>query len=118
MNWLEYAKEIGKGSNCFKKVGAILVSFGALRATATNKAPITCYTYGCQLESNPARGCRGVHAERVLVDYCLERKIDLRRGIVYVSREPCEDCQRLLFSYHIEKIVSPKGEIINQLLRR
>lgn len=59
---------------------------------------------------NVENPCRALHAEENL---CLEVSRESRRGAtVFITDEPCENCQRVLAGSGIARAVWPDGQIV------
>ncbi|AGK87514.1 dCMP deaminase [Mycobacterium phage HINdeR] len=121
-DWDEYflgiATAAAARSDCERsKVGAVVVKNRRVRATGYNGAPSGqpgCATCPRRLsnaepgrtpyDAGPGR-CVAVHAEANALLYC-DRE-DLIGATVYITREPCVDCSKLLEAAGIQRVVFP-----------
>ena len=118
--WDEYflgiAEAVSARSDCERsRVGAVIVKERRIRATGYNGAPAN--QPGC--ESCPRRtssvapgsdysNCVAVHAEANALLYC-DRE-DLIGATLYITREPCYGCQKLIAATGVSRVVTPEGE--------
>lgn len=122
-NWNTYfmniARAVAERSDCERsKVGAVVVKDRRIRATGYNGAPsgapgcATCprRLSGVEPRSSYSEGagrCVAVHAEANALLYC-DRE-DLIGATLYITREPCPDCWKLIWATGIESVVYPTG---------
>lgn len=123
-DWDEYfliiARAAATRSDCERsKVGAVVVKDRRVRATGYNGAPAGkpgCATCPRRLSnavpgessySSGATRCVAVHAEANALIHC--DRSDLIGATVYVTREPCVDCTKLLQAAGVERVVCPDG---------
>ena len=124
-DWHDYflgiAAAVSLRSDCVRsKVGAVVVKDRRIRGTGYNGAPSG--QPGC--ESCPRRtsnvepgssydtgpgACVSVHAELNAALYC--DRTDLIGSTVYVTREPCEGCRKVLHGGGVSRVVWPEGEL-------
>ncbi|MFB7420714.1 cell division protein DedD [Streptomyces sp. NPDC056210] len=114
---LGIAKEVATKGECRRsKVGAVLIDFrGRLRGAGYNGvAPkeASCLQGACprgllSYEEQPAGGsyanCKAVHAEENLLFN--SESADQVGGTVYVTRSPCEGCERRLRIAGVSRVV-------------
>lgn len=122
--WDEYFLTIAKAaatrSDCERsKVGAVVVKNRRVRATGYNGAPagmpgcescprrLAGATPGVSDYDSGATRCVAVHAEANALLYC-DRE-DLIDATLYVTREPCYGCQKLIEATGIKRVVTPNG---------
>jgi len=109
------AHAVSRRSDCSRdKVGSVVVKARRVRATGYNGAPAG--TPGCdscpRKTSNVQPGssydnCVALHAEQNAIIYC-DRE-DLQDATIYVTREPCYACSKLIAGSGISKVVYPGG---------
>lgn len=120
-NWTSYfltiAEAVALRSDCERsKVGAVVVKDRRIRSTGYNGAPAG--KPGC--ESCPRRtsgvvpgsdysNCVAVHAEANALLYC--DRSDLIGATLYITREPCYACRKLIEGAGVSKVVTPSGEV-------
>lgn len=120
-DWNEYflgiAKAVSVRSDCERdKVGAVVVKDHRIRATGYNGSPRgmpgceSCprRTSGCASGADYSAGngrCVAIHAEANALLYC-DRE-DLKGATIYVTREPCYDCSKLIAGAGIVEVVTP-----------
>ncbi len=116
-DWDDYfmgiARSVSRRSDCHRdKVGAVVVKDRRIRATGYNGAPSG--SPGCDTcprrVSNVAPGssydnCVAVHAEANALIYC-DRQ-DLVGATLYVTREPCYACDKLIQAAGVHAVVWP-----------
>lgn len=119
--WDEYfmagAEWAASRSDCERdKVGAIIVKDQRIRATGYNGAPpgdpgcSTCprRTSGCNPGSS-YDNCVAIHAEANALLYC--DRADLIDSTMYVTREPCYACSKLIAGAGISRVIWPGGRM-------
>lgn len=108
------ARAVSLRSDCTRdKVGAVIVAPDRrVRATGYNGAPSGlpgCETCPRALSDvkpgTPYNNCVAVHAEANALLYC--GREDLKGATLYVTREPCTDCSKLIAGAGIERVVTP-----------
>jgi dCMP deaminase len=120
-DWDEYfiaiAKTVSTRSDCERdKVGAVVVKDRRIRATGYNGAARgmpgceSCprRQSGCAPGADYSAGngrCVAIHAEANALLYC-DRE-DLKGATIYVTREPCYDCSKLIAGAGIVRVVTP-----------
>ena len=120
-DWNDYfmgiARAVAERSDCDRaKVGAVVVKDRRIRSTGYNGAPsgnpgcVSCPRRWSGVAPNtgysegPGR-CVAVHAEANALLYC-DRE-DLVGATLYITREPCFDCQKLIDAVGITAVVWP-----------
>lgn len=118
-DWDEYfmliAQTVKLRSDCERdKVGAVVVGRDQrIRITGYNGAPPS--LPGCQTCPRRLSGvepgsnygnCVAVHAEANALLFC-DRE-DLPGSTLYVTRQPCTDCAKLIAAAGIERVVTPQ----------
>lgn len=120
-SWNEYflaiAQTVSTRSDCERdKVGSVVVKDRRIRATGYNGAPPG--QDGCsscpRRNSDSASGsnydnCVAVHAEANALIYC--NREDLVDSTIYITRDPCYGCTKLIKAAGVSKIVTPVGEV-------
>ena len=119
-DWNDYftgiAYAVAARSDCERdKVGAVVVKDRRIRATGYNGAPAgnagcaECprRTSGCEPGSS-YDNCVAVHAEANALIYC-DRQ-DLVGATLYVTREPCYACDKLIAAAGVHAVVWPAPE--------
>jgi dCMP deaminase len=111
--FMNIAKAVAKRSDCDRdKVGAVVVKDRRIRATGYNGSPAG--TPGCdscpRRESGCEKGasydnCVAVHAEANALIYC--NREDLVGATLYVTREPCFACDKLIQAAGVHAVVWP-----------
>ena len=122
--WDDYfmgiARAVAARSDCTRdKVGAVVVKDRRIRATGYNGAPsgspgcATCprRTSGATPGSN-YDNCVAVHAEANALIYC-DRQ-DLVGATLYVTREPCYACDKLIQAAGVHAVVWPDPKEIDE----
>lgn len=121
-DWDEYflgiARAVAERSDCDRsKVGAVVVNDRRIRATGYNGAPskspgcATCPRRTSSAEpgvssySSGATRCVAVHAEANALLYC--NREDLVGATIYITREPCVDCSKLIAAAGVVRVVTP-----------
>jgi len=116
--FLNIAEAVSERSDCERsRVGAVVVKDRRIRGTGYNGAPAgkpgceSCPRRTAQVvpgESDYDSGptlCNAVHAEANALLYC-DRE-DLIGSTLYITREPCYGCQKLIDAAGVEKVVTP-----------
>lgn len=117
--FMDIAKAVSKRSDCERdKVGAVVVKDRRIRGTGYNGAPSG--LPGCQScprrqsavrpGSNYDQGpgeCVAVHAEANALLYC-DRE-DLMDATLYITREPCKACMKLIMASGVAEVNWPAG---------
>lgn len=123
-SWNDYfagiARAVAERSDCERdKVGAVVVKDRRIRATGYNGAPSG--TPGCATCPRRTSGvnpgssydnCVAVHAEANALLYC-DRE-DLVGATLYITREPCYACDKLIQAAGVHAVVWPKPDYCNQ----
>ncbi len=121
-SWADYflgiAEAASKRSSCERaKVGAAVVKNGRVRALGYNDAPAGtpgCETCPRRLSDVPpgsnydegAGRCNAIHAEANALIHC-DRE-DLVGATIYVTREPCYACDKLIQAAGVHGVVWPQ----------
>ena len=118
--FLDMARTASTRSSCVRdKVGAVVVKDRRIRSTGYNDAPAG--QPGC--ESCPRRtsdakpgtnydNCVAVHAEANALIFC--DRSDLPGSTLYITRDPCYACTKLIAAAGITRIVTPsRGSVYN-----
>jgi dCMP deaminase len=115
--WIGVAKAVSARSDCERdKVGAVVVKDRRVRATGYNGAAAgkpgcaTCprRQSGVPKDSSYDTGagqCVALHAEMNAIIYC--NREDLPGATIYVTREPCAGCMKMIVGAGIESVVFP-----------
>ena len=113
--YIEYVKELSLSANCIKgKVGAIIVKDDIIISQGVNSVPNgispctedTCIRKKLRLKSGENQElCFVVHAEQNALLDALDKKSDVRDSILYVTKQPCIICAKMLINAGIKKIV-------------
>ena len=111
---MKEAEKISHLANCIKgKVGAVLVKDGKIIAQGVNSVPEgitpcteeTCIRKKLHLKSGENQElCFVVHAEQNALLDALKRKIDVEGSTLYVTKQPCIICAKMLINAGIKKI--------------
>jgi dCMP deaminase len=100
----EYTAQMGTCPRL--SVGACLVRNKQVLSLGFNGAPSGhphCTEVGCKIVDG---GClRTRHAEMNAILQAVERRIDLRGAIAYITHSPCSDCARALIREGIVRVV-------------
>ena len=117
--YMNYAKNISAKANCIKgKVGAILVKNDKIIAEGVNSVPNginpcteeTCLRKKLNLERGENQElCFVVHAEQNALIDALNHKIDVKDSTLYVTKQPCIICAKMLINAGIKKIIYLKA---------
>ena len=117
--YMDYAVKISSNANCIKgKVGAILVKDNKIIAEGVNSVPNgitpcteeTCIRKKLNLKSGENQElCFVVHAEQNALLDALDRKIDVKGSTLYVTKQPCIICAKMLINAGIKKIIYIKA---------
>lgn len=115
--FLNIARAVSLRSDCERdKVGAVIVKDRRIRATGYNGAPAG--RPGCSTCPRRASDCTpgssydncvAVHAEANTLLYC-DRE-DLRDSTLYVTRQPCYACTKLIDGAGIQTVIWPGGKM-------
>ncbi len=117
--YLNYAKKISVNANCIKgKVGAILVKDDKIISEGVNSVPNgitpcteeTCLRKKLNLKSGENQElCFVVHAEQNALINALNNRIDVKDSTLYVTKQPCIICAKMLINAGIKKIIYLKA---------
>ena len=117
--YMNYALNISNTANCIKgKVGAVLVKDNKIIAEGVNSVPNgitpcteeTCIRKKLHLKSGENQElCFVVHAEQNALINALNNKIDVKDSILYVTKQPCIICAKMLINAGIKKIIYLKA---------
>ena len=118
-HYLNYATDLSKKANCIKgKVGAILVKNSKIIAEGVNSVPNgitpcteeTCLRKKLNLKSGENQElCYVIHAEQNALLDALNKKVDVNKSTLYVTKQPCIICAKMLINAGIKKIVYIKS---------
>ena len=113
--FMNYALKISTTANCIKgKVGAILVKDNRIIAEGVNSVPNgikpcteeTCLRKKLNLKSGENQElCFVVHAEQNALIDALNNKVDVKNSTLYVTKQPCIICAKMLINSGIKKII-------------
>lgn len=116
--FIDIAKAVAARGECTRsQVGAVLVRDERIRATGYNGAPRgkpSCLDGACPRATSAAvpavssyddgpTACIALHAEQNALLYA--SRDDTEGGTLYVTREPCADCQRMIDGSGITRVV-------------
>lgn len=122
-SWDEYflgiATAVAERSDCDRsKVGAVVVKDRRIRGTGYNGSPAGMPGCGScprrvasvipgetSYDDGPGR-CVAIHAEANALLYC-DRE-DLVGATLYITREPCYGCEKLIDASGVERVVTPE----------
>ena len=114
-DYMKIAIKLSEQANCIKgKVGAILVKKNKVIAKGVNSVPNgitpcteeTCIRKKLKLKSGEHQElCFVVHAEQNALLDALEKKIDVIGSTLYVTKQPCIICAKMLINAGIKKII-------------
>lgn len=117
--YMNYAIKLSAKANCIKgKVGAILVKDNKIIAEGVNSVPNgitpcteeTCIRKKLKLKSGENQElCFVVHAEQNAIIDALNNKKDIKGSTLYVTKQPCIICAKMLINLGIKKIVYLKA---------
>lgn len=117
--YMNYALKLSTTANCIKgKVGAILVKNNNIIAEGVNSVPNgvtpcteeTCLRKKLKLKSGENQElCFVVHAEQNALIDALNKKIDVNDSVLYVTKQPCIICAKMLINAGIKKIIYLKA---------
>lgn len=117
--YMNYALDISKTANCIKgKVGAILVKDNQIIAEGVNSVPngiLPCTEENClrkrlNLKSGENQElCFAVHAEQNALINALNNNVDIKGSTLYVTKQPCIICAKMLINSGIRKIIYLKA---------
>ena len=113
--YMNYALKLSTTANCIKgKVGAILVKDSKIIAEGVNSVPNgitpcteeTCLRKKLNLKSGENQElCFVVHAEQNALIDALNNKVDVKDSILYVTKQTCIICAKMLINAGIKKII-------------
>lgn len=113
--YMDYATKLSLEANCIKgKVGAILVKNNKIIAKGVNSVPEgikpctndSCLRKKLNLKSGENQElCFVVHAEQNAILDALKNKVDVNNSILYVTKQPCIICSKILINAGIKKII-------------
>lgn len=116
--YMDLAFKLSKKANCIKgKVGALIVKNGKILAKGVNSVPKgiepcteeTCIRKKLQLKSGERQElCFVVHAEQNALLDALKKKANIQNSTLYVTKEPCIICAKMLINAGIKRIVYGK----------
>ncbi len=117
--FMNYAIKISNTANCIKgKVGAILVKNNKIISKGVNSVPngiipcteATCLRKKLNLKSGENQElCFAVHAEQNALINALNNKIDVKDSILYLTKQPCIICAKMLINAGVKKIIYLKS---------
>ena len=112
---MNYAITLSEKANCIKgKVGAIIVKNNEIIAEGVNSVPIgitscteeTCLRKKLKLKSGEHQElCFVVHAEQNALIDALNKQANVKGSIVYVTKQPCIICAKMLINAGIKEVV-------------
>ncbi len=113
--FMNYAIKLSSKADCIKgKVGAILVKNGKIIAEGINSVPNgikpctkrTCLRIKLNLKSGENQElCYVVHAEQNALLNALNNSIDVKESTLYVTKQPCIICAKMLINAGITNII-------------
>ena len=113
--FMNYAITLSEKANCIKgKVGAIIVKNNEIIAEGVNSVPIgitpcteeTCLRKKLNLKSGEHQElCFVVHAEQNALIDALNKQANVKGSIVYVTKQPCIICAKMLINAGIKEVV-------------
>lgn len=114
-DYMNYALNISTFANCIKgKVGAILVKNNKIIAEGVNSVPNgiipctkeTCLRKKLNLKSGENQElCFVVHAEQNALIDALNHQVNVKDSTLYVTKQPCLICTKMLINAGIKKVV-------------
>ena len=117
--YMDYALELSKQANCIKgQVGAILVKEDQIISEGVNSTPNgikpcteeTCLRKKLNLKSGEHQElCFVVHAEQNALINALNKGINVKDSTLYVTKQPCMICAKMLINAGIKKIYYKKA---------
>ena len=117
--YMDYAIKLSTKANCIKgQVGAILVKNNKIIAEGVNNVPKgikpcteeTCIRKKLKLKSGENQElCFVVHAEQNAILDALKKKEDITKSTLYVTKQPCIICAKMLINAGIKKIIYLKA---------
>lgn len=114
--FLNIAESVAARSDCERsRVGAVVTNERRIRSTGYNGAPAgrpgcaTCprRTSGVAAGSDYGN-CVAIHAEANALLYC--NREDLIGATLYITREPCDGCQKLIAAAGVVRVVTPGSD--------
>lgn len=112
--FMEIAQVVARRSTCLRRqVGAIIVKEKRILCTGYNGAPAGlahCLDVGCLREQLRVPSgerhelCRGLHAEQNAIIQAALYGISIRRGIFYITHQPCVLCAKMICNAEIKKV--------------
>ena len=107
--FMDIAYKVKERSTCPRlHVGAVIVKNKRIKGTGYNGSPsgmVHCEDEGCYLLDGHCK--RTIHAE---VNCLLETSPEEREGAtLYVTHQPCQDCQKLIITSGIKRVVYVEG---------
>ncbi len=113
--YMDYAIKLSQKANCIKgKVGAIIVKDNTILAEGVNSVPEgitpcteeTCIRKKLKLKSGEHQElCFVVHAEQNALLDALKKQVDVTHSTLYVTKQPCIICAKMLINAGIKKII-------------
>ena len=117
--FMDYAVNLSATANCAKgKVGAILIKDNKIIAEGVNSVPNgitpcteeTCLRKRLNLKSGENQElCFVVHAEQNALIDALNNSVDVKESTLYVTKQPCIICAKMLINAGIKRIVYLKA---------
>jgi len=122
--WIGVAEAVSARSDCERsKVGAVVVKDRRIRSAGYNGAPagqpgcdtcprrVSAASPGVSNYDQGETACVAIHAEANALLHC-DRE-DLYGATLYVTREPCYACDKLIQGAGVHAVVWPKPEYCN-----
>jgi dCMP deaminase len=129
--FMDYAIQLSNKANCIKgKVGAIIVKDDDIISEGVNSVPNglnpcteeTCIRKILKLKSGENQElCFVVHAEQNALIDALNKKKNIKGSTLYVTKQPCIICAKMLINCRIKEIVYLKeypDRYSNELLKK